>query len=152
MKRRADAGKRYEDLLEFRDCSTAGPGALRESVAADPGIARYRPERRGQIDPRNGERVLYSGARRKRPHDTGHEPATEPYRSPPAFDPDCPVCSGKTTGVLDLAPLAGGHATLINKNLFPIAYPFARDGRPIAAVEWGERSGEGRGPLAPVGR
>ena len=135
-----------DSLIEFEDCSAAGPGALRRSVSRDPGIAEWLPESKGQIDPRNGERILYSVARARRPHDTGRGNASPSAWSPPArFDPACPVCNGKTTSILDVADLSGGERTFINKNLFPIAFPFEPANGQPATVEWAGRKTRPRG-------
>lgn len=40
----------------------------------------------------------------------------------PVFEGECPICQGRTTGVVDVAELSEGF-TFINKNLFPIVYP-----------------------------
>jgi galactose-1-phosphate uridylyltransferase len=98
-----DAGlARYEDLVA--------------SVRGDPGIPAHRPLPIAAIDPRTGERVVFCVARARRPHD--HDLPVPP--PDPGF---CLVCEGKTTSILDRAPLTGGDETFVNKNLFPLAYP-----------------------------
>lgn len=88
----------------------------------EPGIAAYIPDGICQIDPRNGERILFNSARARRPHD--NRPTGE---TPPAIQDaqTCVVCAGQTTGVIDVADLSRGF-TFINKNLYPILYPQER--------------------------
>jgi galactose-1-phosphate uridylyltransferase len=70
-----------------------------------------------QIDPRNGDRILFCSSRARRPHD--NLPA-----SPTGSEAEqvCLICQGNTTGVIDVADLSEGF-TFINKNLYPILYP-----------------------------
>ncbi|MFN2115990.1 MAG: hypothetical protein ACK2T6_09745 [Anaerolineae bacterium] len=70
-----------------------------------------------QVDPRDGAVITYNSARARRPHDYGKRadiglPNAEAY---------CPICDGKTTGAIDVAPLSDGF-TFINKNMFPVLY------------------------------
>jgi hypothetical protein len=67
--------------------------------------------------------VVFNAARARRPHDNA-EPPTEPEEE----GANDPVCRGETTGVIDVANLSEGF-TFINKNLFPVMYPFA-NGQP----------------------
>lgn len=89
---------------------------LRRVVAADADVAAWAPDARVAVDPRSGVRTVYSPARARRPHD----------RPPPPPPPlaECLVCAGKTTDVVDVAPLSGGHSTFVNLNLFPVVWPF----------------------------
>lgn len=109
--------ERLEALIELADCRRAERNQLLDAIRSEREIGRWRPEREGQIDPRDGMPVLYSMARARRPHD--HKPARSDAASDPAR---CVVCRGETTGVLDVAR-AGPGVTFINKNLFPILYP-----------------------------
>jgi galactose-1-phosphate uridylyltransferase len=87
-------------------------------------IGAFLPDGQVQVDPRNGDRILYHPARGSRPHDN----------VPPAdarlLERECVICQGQTTGVIDVAQLTEGF-TFINKNLFPILYPF--QGADVAA-------------------
>lgn len=76
------------------------------------------PRQMVRMDPRSGDRVVYSTARSVRPHD---HPQEQPSQS--ADEQACIICQGKTTGVVDVAELSEGF-TFINKNLFPAFYPF----------------------------
>lgn len=96
-------------------------------------IATYRPEATYQFDPRSSEIVVYSTARNHRPNDQSR-PTQEPARE----EKECVICSGKTTGVLDVCDLNEGF-TFINKNLYPILFPAAdlpsnTDNHPLYAV------------------
>jgi galactose-1-phosphate uridylyltransferase len=84
-------------------------------------IDGYLPDGIYRIDPRNGDRILYHASRGTRPHD--NVPGSEtgiPER-------ECLICRGETTGVIDVADLSQGF-TFINKNLYPILYPFEETG------------------------
>ncbi len=80
-------------------------------------LSEHLPDGRYQIDPRNGDRILYHSSRARRPHDSRSR-----ARTTPSEDPECAICEGRTTGVLDVADLSEGY-TFINKNLYPILYP-----------------------------
>ena len=93
-------------------------------------IARFAPDGICQIDPRNGDRIIYNSARAKRPHD--NQPKNTEI-DPSDSKKECLICQGKTTQVLDVKDLSEGF-TFINKNLFPIFYP-SGNGESIAAVD-----------------
>ena len=82
------------------------------------GIADSLPDGICQIDPRSGDRILFSSSRARRPHDNLPPPSSAPEARQP-----CIVCQGNITGVIDVAGLSEGF-TFINKNLYPILYPF----------------------------
>jgi galactose-1-phosphate uridylyltransferase len=83
------------------------------------GIADYLPDGAWQVDPRDGNRILFHSSRARRPHDNIPEsPGTQEAK------PACIICQGKTTGVIDVADLSEGF-TFINKNLYPVLYPLA---------------------------
>jgi galactose-1-phosphate uridylyltransferase len=67
------------------------------------------------FDPRSGEPVIVNPKR-----------AHRPKRYPDGQDIDkempCPICAGKTTGILDIAALGEGYS-FINKNLYPVVTP-----------------------------
>jgi galactose-1-phosphate uridylyltransferase len=81
-------------------------------------ITRFLPDGVCQVDPRNGDRILFTSARGHRPHDNVPEPSGEPQGKR-----ECVICQGNTTAVVDVADLSAGF-TFINENLFPILYPF----------------------------
>jgi galactose-1-phosphate uridylyltransferase len=84
-------------------------------------IEDYLPDGVYRVDPRNGDRILYHSSRGSRPHDN------VPDTKPEIPERECTICQGETTGVIDVAALTEGF-TFINKNLFPILYPFRRHG------------------------
>ena len=69
-----------------------------------------------QIDPRNEEPVVFTPGRALRPN--GYIKSHSPTKAN-----SCPICEGRTTGILDAAPLSEGF-TFINKNLYPMVTPF----------------------------
>ncbi|HRF43337.1 MAG TPA: hypothetical protein PLD30_03720 [Candidatus Competibacteraceae bacterium] len=90
---------------------------LDELFHAEKDMMSFLPDSVCQIDPRNGELIVYNSTRARRPHDSGtHNTGLTTDEKP------CVICQGKTTGVVDVAQLSQG-ATFINKNLFPIIYP-----------------------------
>lgn len=105
-------------FIEFEDVSKTSFRELLKSISSDPSIAKNKPLRHFQIDPRNGDRIVYSETRAKRPHDTKKFEKEESTASG-----ECVVCEGKTTGVVDIISTSEGF-TFINKNLFPVTYPF----------------------------
>lgn len=76
-----------------------------------------RPNPIYQIDPRNHDPVIFNSSRSSRPQ--SHSPGGVPGNEKP-----CPICSGQTTGIVDWAPLSEGF-TFINKNLFPVLFPYS---------------------------
>jgi galactose-1-phosphate uridylyltransferase len=81
------------------------------------GLSEFLPDGVYQIDPRNGDRIIYNSSRARRPHD--NRPA---QFFPTDSEEECVICQGRTTGVVDVADLNQGF-TFINKNLFPVFYP-----------------------------
>jgi galactose-1-phosphate uridylyltransferase len=110
--------ERETALVDFDDLSKAVLTELLRSVSTDPSIASNKPLKHFQVDPRNGDRVVYSEARARRPHDTNKTEKEEP-----ATPRGCVVCEGKTTSIVDITSTSEGF-TFINKNLFPVTYPF----------------------------
>lgn len=103
-------------ILESESVDQLSVPELFDSVRNDAELTNFRPDTLYQVDPRDGTVILYNSARARRPHD---------YPEPPAESKTataCPICEGKTTGVLDVADLSEGF-TFINKNLFPVLYP-----------------------------
>ncbi|NIV28069.1 MAG: hypothetical protein GWN58_00765, partial [Anaerolineae bacterium] len=90
------------------------------------------PDGAHQVDPRNGDRILYNASRARRPHD--YHPPDEPQER----EKECAICEGRTTGIVDVAALSEGF-TFINKNLFPVLYPHDADGplaRGLHFLQW----------------
>ncbi|MFQ5863000.1 MAG: hypothetical protein ACE5IC_07735 [Candidatus Brocadiales bacterium] len=110
--------------IDFEDIGKVGFEDVVKNITLDPSIAQYKPLSLYQVDPRSGDRVVYSEARAKRPHDTVDATEGEKTNASRATaDKGCVVCEGKTTGIIDSAPISEGF-TFINKNLFPVVYPF----------------------------
>ena len=125
---------RLQKILQterLEDLSTADLEGLFHREAQ---LSRFLPDGTFQTDPRDGAIVVFNAARARRPHDNA-EPPSQPLEDG-ASDP---VCRGETTGVIDVAPLSEGF-TFVNKNLFPVLYPF-EDGQPAPGGD-GQTDGE----------
>ena len=107
-------------LLQNADVAELSFSELVRLYREEPGLADFRPDGDYQIDPRNGERILFNAARARRPHD--NRPVAEKPVAPP--ERPCVVCQGRTTGIIDVAELSEG-VTFINKNLYPLLFPAA---------------------------
>ena len=114
-----------ENLLQSRSISDLEVEQIRRFFIEEEGIAAFAPDGFCHIDPRNGDRIVYNSARARRPHD--NRPIDQEER-PITPQRDCLICQGRTTHVLDIAPLSEGF-TFINKNLYPIFYPMEEGGR-----------------------
>lgn len=98
-------------------------------------LSQKLPEGTFSVDPRNGDRIIYHASRSIRPHDNllGHAPDK-------SNSEDCTICRGETTGIVDVADLSEGF-TFINKNLFPVLYPFEELGESVASASGCSASG-----------
>ncbi len=99
----------------LEDIDTAGVFDL---VRGEQAIEKFVPEGIVRVDPRDGAVVTFNSKRAKRPHTNTAVPRDEPED----HGAECPICHGRTTGIIDVAPLSKGF-TFINKNLFPVAHP-----------------------------
>lgn len=115
-------------LLHSEDISTLPLSELEMLFRSEHGIDHYLPDGSVEIDPRNGDRILFNSARSRRPHDNRSQ--KEPIK---ADEGGCVICQGQTTGIIDLAELSNGF-TFINKNLFPVLYPFTTDRAPVKII------------------
>lgn len=106
-------------LLEANDISKLSMEDLEMLFRQEGSLKRSLPDGSCQIDPRNGDRIIYVPRRGDRPHDNRPVKSTDT-----PSEGGCPICQGSTTGVVDVAELSEGF-TFINKNLFPVVYPFA---------------------------
>lgn len=99
---------------------------LRELITEQEAFSRFAPEGVWAADPRDGGVTLYNERRARRPHDyTSRErkpKSPERDASPGEQQPPCPICSGKTTPIVDIRELSEGF-TFINTNLYPILAP-----------------------------
>ncbi|HHT9135243.1 MAG TPA: hypothetical protein ACFYD2_10100 [Candidatus Avalokitesvara rifleensis] len=107
--------------IDFEDLGKVSFEDIINNITLDPSIAQYKPLSHYQVDPRSGDRVVYSEARAKRPHDNVSVGAEKPAKSK-----GCVVCEGETTSIIDIASISEGF-TFINKNLFPVTYPFGTE-------------------------
>jgi galactose-1-phosphate uridylyltransferase len=90
------------------------------------GMDRFLPDGMYGLDPRSGETTIFNRSRARRPHDNAPRGDSPETRNAPKED-DCVICAGRTTSIIDRAPLSHGF-TFINENLFPILHPHARGG------------------------
>ena len=127
-------------ILQAENIEQLSLAELTQFFKVEEQVARFKPEGLCQIDPRNGDRIIYNSARARRPHDNR---PVDTGPSQPSPEKECVVCQGQTTGVIDVADLSEGF-TFINKNLFPMLYPLDR-GRPAAPGELADI------PLGPAG-
>jgi galactose-1-phosphate uridylyltransferase len=109
--------RRLAELVESEDIASLAFAELVRLFREDHQISKFLPDSLYQIDPRNGDVILYHSARARRPHDN-----RPPLSDPLALPHECVICQGQTTGILDVADLSQGF-TFINKNLFPILNP-----------------------------
>ncbi|QSX35008.1 hypothetical protein JYB87_07260 [Shewanella avicenniae] len=89
---------------------------LLQHISNDPLLKQFAPDGICQIDPRNGNLVVYNSSRAKRPQT--HTQATHTIE---AAKP-CPICEGASADILDIAEQSEGF-TFISKNLYPIFHP-----------------------------
>lgn len=113
-------------LLQAEDIETLSFSDLARLVREE--ITDFVPDDVYQVDPRNGDRILYNSSRARRPHDNLPAPSDAPER-------ECAICQGNTTGVIDIAALSSGF-TFINKNMFPILYPLDGAVRGLHLLQW----------------
>ncbi len=115
-----------ERIVQARDLETLSMSDLIALTRDE--IEDSLPDGVYRVDPRNGDRVLYHSSRGMRPHDNVPDETTT------ILERECVICQGRTTGVIDVADLSEGF-TFINKNLFPILYPF-EDGDVAAGLHF----------------
>lgn len=108
------------ELIEAEDVSDLSLADLQRLFRQEQGVGRSLPDGRFQIDPRNGEHILFVTSRHERPQDT-----RPPAEQDPQVARNCPICRGQTTGIVDVAQLSTG-TTFINKNLYPVFFPFSK--------------------------
>lgn len=120
---------RLNELVEAESLDDLALGELLELFRAEPALQEHLPSGELAQDPRTSDRVLYAPRRSGRPQRTEQARVTEE-----AGAADCPICAGQTTGVLDVAELSEGF-TFINKNLYPMLFPF-RERRPARGLHF----------------
>lgn len=102
-------------VMQCEDIETATVEQIFDWFSKEKGIPDFAPDGSFAVDPRDGSVVVYNAARAKRPYDNKGADSDEPAEKP------CPICEGKTTGIIDVTPLSKGY-TFVNKNLFPGVY------------------------------
>ncbi len=107
-----------DGILDAESLDTLSVADLERMFRDEEGLQKFIPDGVCRVDPRDGAVVVFHPARARRPHDNA-APPTEPTED----GSNDPICRGETTRVVDVAPLSEGF-TLINKNLFPVLYPF----------------------------
>ena len=110
-------GETLARLLQAEDVTQVCFDRLLRYFREEEGMDRFLPDGVYQIDPRNGDRIVFNASRARRPHDN------LPAEAEAAVERSCIVCEGQTTGIIDVAELSEGF-TFINKNLYPVIYPF----------------------------
>ncbi|MCH1920985.1 hypothetical protein L9G15_16285 [Shewanella sp. A3A] len=88
---------------------------LLQHISNDEKLKQFAPDGVCQIDPRNGNLVVYNSARAKRPQTTTVAPSNIDNKP-------CPICDGHSADILDIAEQSEGF-TFISKNLYPIFHP-----------------------------
>ena len=109
-----------QSILESEDLDRLAFSDLVGTIERQSGMAQFAPDGVCQIDPRNGDRVLFNTARARRPHD--NRPTESKVECCAGGPPRCVIGEGKTTTAIDVRRLSDG-CTFINKNLFPMLYP-----------------------------
>lgn len=110
---------KLKNILQAENIETLTLEKIKQYILNEGEIGKFAPDGICQIDPRNGDRIVYSTVRARRPHDNRSAVlASDETES----EKDCLICQGKTTKVIDKADLSEGF-TFVNKNLFPIFYP-----------------------------
>ncbi len=113
--------KLVESILQASSIESLDMKEISNLFLNETSISNFRPESIFQIDPRNGELIVYNSSRATRPS-SGAEDKEEKQK---AIE-NCPICLGKTTGIMDIIHLSEGFS-FINKNMFPIFFPYEND-------------------------
>ncbi len=125
-----------DEILLSQDINNFSLDQIGQMLQKDEAISKFAPDGICQVDPRNGDRIVFNSARAWRPHDN------QPTKSlVPDSGRSCVICQGQTTKVIDVEDLDEGF-TFINENLFPIFYPVNNendypidDGKRVANLE-----------------
>jgi galactose-1-phosphate uridylyltransferase len=127
-----DSGK-LDRLVRARRVGDLDHDALTRLVRQELGMGTALPDGTCAVDPRTGDLIVHTSARARRPHDN----RPESPEGPAPVVPPCPICEGRTTGIVDVAPLpASGSQTFINENLFPVLYPWPDDEQPARGLHF----------------
>lgn len=105
-----------EKLLLSNDISKLEFAQLLDNISHDEQLCKSSPDGICQIDPRNGNLVIYNSSRAKRIYSINNNIHST------SDDETCPICKGQSSQIFDLAQQSEGF-TFINKNIFPIFHP-----------------------------
>lgn len=108
-----------DGILDAECVEELSVAQLESLFRGEEALQKFVPEGASAVDPRDGAVVLFNTSRARRPHDNA-----EPPKQPEEEGGNDPICRGQTTRAIDVAQLSEGF-TFINKNLFPVLYPFA---------------------------
>ena len=113
--------KLVEAILQSNSLEDLNMEQISNLFLNETSISNYKPESIFQIDPRNGELIVYNSSRATRPS-SGAPDIAEIQKE----IEHCPICLGKTTGIMDITHMSEGFS-FINKNMFPIFFPYEND-------------------------
>ena len=106
--------EKLKSLVQCEDVSELKADELISLFSSDKKMSSYLPEVDAVKDPRTENYIIFNAKRASRPKDN--------LKNDSVKQKECLICSGDTTGVIDLKEISSGY-TFINKNLFPILYP-----------------------------
>ena len=86
--------KALKKLLQATDITVISEDLLQQFFYKEDSIQSYIPDGIAQIDPRNGDRVVFNSARSQRPHD--NRPSEHAHLAT-ASQKGCVICDGNTT-------------------------------------------------------
>lgn len=110
--------QQIQDLIFTQSIDHLTIDSLVDDLRADKLISRFVPDSKCQLDPRDGELIVYNSSRAQRIHTV----SLEPNKCLSQDAENCPICQAKSTSIIDVADLSHGF-TFINKNLYPIFFP-----------------------------
>ncbi len=105
-----------QSILLSNDINKLEFTELLDNIKSDSVLQEFSPDGICQIDPRNGNLVIYNSSRAKRIH------TTVSHEAPSNKDEFCPICEGKSSQIFDLSHHSEGFS-FINKNIYPIFHP-----------------------------
>lgn len=111
--------QQVQDLIFTQSIEHLSIDSLVHDMLADELISRFVPDSKCQLDPRDGELIVYNSSRAQRLHTVK---SSQQETADPQEAENCPICQAKSTSIIDMADLSDGF-TFINKNLYPIFYP-----------------------------
>jgi hypothetical protein len=88
-----------QSIVQSESIESLSMQQLNALFHAEEEMMPFLPDSVCQIDPRNGDLIVYNSTRARRPHDSVRFAlsASESAEKP------CVICQGKTTGVVDVA-------------------------------------------------